>query len=68
MTTTKNLGYLNFSRAIKNYICIARRAIIEKIIKAQTANNTTQNNNIQIKMKHIFHYLSIERRLVGLPH
>ena len=30
MTTTKILGYLNFSRAIENYIWIAQRAIDEK--------------------------------------
>jgi len=36
MTTTKILGYLNFSRAIENYIWIAWRAIVEKKFKAQT--------------------------------
>ena len=30
MTTTKILGYLNFSRAIENYIWIAQRAVVEK--------------------------------------
>jgi len=30
MTTTKCLGYLNFSRAIENYIWIARRNLVEK--------------------------------------
>jgi len=33
------LGYLNFSRAIENYIWTARRAIVEKIINAQTEQN-----------------------------
>jgi len=30
MTTTKCLGYLNFSRAMENYIWIAQMAIVEK--------------------------------------
>jgi len=30
MTTTNVLGYFNFSRAIENYIWIARSAIVEK--------------------------------------
>ena len=30
MTTTKTLGYFNFSRAIENCISIARRAMVEK--------------------------------------
>ena len=40
MTTTKFLGYLNFSRAIENYIWTARRAIVEKKINTQTVANT----------------------------
>jgi len=30
MTTAEMLGYLNFSRAIENYILIAQWAIVEK--------------------------------------
>jgi len=30
MTTTNILGYLNFSRAIENYIWIAQNALVEK--------------------------------------
>jgi len=43
MTTTKMLGYLNFSRAIENYIWIAPRAIVAKIITAQTECNINKS-------------------------
>jgi len=41
MTTTKMLGYLNFSRAIENYIWIARWVIVEKKINTQTGKAYT---------------------------
>ena len=28
----KNVGYVNFRRAIENYIWVARRAIVEKLL------------------------------------